>query len=1398
MIRSEDKDCLLETFASYVPALVLRRLETDLGSLTAPLSEHYDAALLSADISGFTQLTNQLVQQHQDGVEELSLILNAYFGQLIDLVMAHGGDIIEFTGDGLLAIWPAAVYGEDVATVIYRAAQCGLMAQQVLNGHEFANGVRLFVRIGVGTGEVLVATVGGMLGRWELLMAGEPLTQVSAAQGLAAPGDVVLSNEAWELVKPWCTGYPVGYSSFVEHGYREKVVGYREWYAARQSGKVEQSSTGRFHNGFHLEHARRYLPPRPLPEIAIRPEMVAAIRSYLPGALLARLDAGLSDWVAELRRVTVLFINVEGVPYDAADILERLQHDMLELQAIMYRYEGSLNQFIVDDKGTLLIVALGLPPLTHEDDAVRGVQMALDIQQRLRERGLGGAIGITTGRIFCGSRGNQRRRDYAMIGDVMNMAARLMQAARDDVLCDEPTYQAAQTALAFDVLPPIMVKGNTEPVPVYRPYGRVRATVCHRTVIVGRAAEQKLLSERLRVLSEQGVGSVVLIEGEAGMGKSRLVDFVLERAQGWEIGCWRGKGDAIEQATPYHIWQALFWQLFGLDDDPDTPESHRLRVFSVLEDDAAIMRLLPLLNAVLPLDLADNEITQQMIGQVRADNTRELLLRVVQHRTRRGPSLIVLEDANWLDSASWALTMAISQHIPSLMLVITTRPLSDPSSGVALLKGSLEFELSQATGDGPPGLSDVCPFPFATTTADGAEYGYLLRRADAYRLVLGALSYADTSTLVGQYLGVAQVPERVGALIYERAQGNPFFSQELAYALRDAGMVTIADGVCQIAPGAPDLDGLHFPETVQGVIISRIDRLNQSQQLALKIASVIGQVVEYPILYDIYPVASEKPALPTYLHTFERLDIMRMEKATPSPVYAFRHIITQEVVYTMLLAAQRRDLHRAVAEWYERVHADDLTHYLELLVHHWSKAEVPERVMQYAEQAGEQALRTFANQEAVQFFERALALPGGNRARLERLLGEAYLGLGDLRASRHHLEQSAAALGRPVPADRRVLSAWLVQQVARQAWHRFARGWHRYCSFDARRVLAESAHIYGLLASVYYLSNDTFRAMYASVRCLNLTERTGEYSRWLSYAYAHICMMAGSVMLHTVAASYGRRALAVAWQGDDAPMLAYVLNLNGLYRVGVGHWRYARGALEVAAGLCERFGDWTMWGATMTLLAQVAYYQGDFERSYELFRHLSEQAQQQGNMLHRAWAAGGLGQNALRLGRLDEAARLLEEAIAWLSENADRASLISNYGLLAMVHARREQWPEARAAADEAVALIEALPLPTAYYLIEGYAGVAEVYLGLWQAQPPGMDGAAVAAGARQACQRLHGFARFFPIGRPRAWLCQGMLEWLSGRRGRALLAWYRSLAAAERLGMRYEQTRARVWLGRR
>ena len=895
----------VENVASFLPIRVLNCFAADSTPLASPVSGSFEAAVLFVDISGFTALTERLAQKGAIGVEELTTHLNAYFGQLIELIIAHKGDIFKFAGDAMLAIWPAESMSLYLAT--YCAAQCALAILNDLGKYQAAN-TELRLHMGIGAGKLQEFYIGGLNGRWEYLVAGEPIAQVGLAETAAGIGEVCLSLTAWELIK----------DQFV--------------------GTLLASNVVRL-EGFNLLNSvadRRLLNIGESPPIAIYDEMQELLERYISVGVLERLKVGQTDWLGDLRRVCVMFLNLPGIDYGAEGALDFISTIISAVQNILQVYEGTLNKFLVDDKGSTLVIGFGLPPFSHEDDSVRCAIAGMALLENLRSLGLQPKIGIATGTCYSGVIGSQQRREYTIIGAVVNLAARLMQAAQDGILCDERTFEFAKARIQFESLTPIKLKGIKDAVKVFCPLREVRQNLpwwmAGKTEksIVGREKERLLLGHKLEQL-KVGISGVVAICGEAGIGKSCLIENLLLQAQELGVGSLVGAGNAIARSKPYHAWNAVFSHLWDLSFLTNL-EAKKSQILDLLEDEPQWLEKAALLNEVLGLDLPDTEVSAALVGQQRAEATRDLLVQLLQDSVNRSPKLLVLEDAHWLDSSSWALVLAVAQKVKPLLLAIARRPM----------------------GEQVP-----------------EEYDRMLRIEGVEQLHLEAMPATDTLDLLCRRLGVKSLPDSMAELIEKKAEGNPFFSEELAYGLREAGVIEIQNGECRIAAGVGNLNELNFPATVQAVIASRIDRLSPREQLTLKVASAIGRSFGFRLLQDIHPIEEDKPELPNYLMKLERFDLTPMETPEPDLRYMFKHIITQEVAYGLMLHSQRRQIHESLALWYERSY-EELSGFYAILAHHWSQTLVAEKAIFYLEKAGEQAVRSHALREAVQFFSEAL------------------------------------------------------------------------------------------------------------------------------------------------------------------------------------------------------------------------------------------------------------------------------------------------------------------------------------------------------------------------------------------------------------------------------------------
>ncbi|MBF2028142.1 MAG: AAA family ATPase [Oscillatoriales cyanobacterium C42_A2020_001] len=889
---------------SYIPTLLVSQIAKTLNQEELGEFEQQCGTVMLADISGFTALTEQLMQQGLTGVEALTERLNAFLGELITLITDHGGDVIKFAGDALLSFWSASAHAESLETVTHWAAQCAIAMQKYLDQSPVAGEEALALRIGLGVGNVQIALVGHPREWKELVFAGDPLVQMGAAERQAKPHEIVVSPQMWTLLQSQGNG------TVLETGFV----------------RLETLAT----------------PPITCCKLSFNTTIDAVERllPYIPKVLQTQFHSDHEQWVSELRRITVLFVNLPNFNYQSQQDFNLLQRVMTEMQQIVNEYEGTFNKFLVDDKGSTIIIGFGIPPATHEDDAVRAVQAAMALQNRFAALEVRTSIGITTGRVYCGVVGSHVRREYTVLGDAVNLAARLMQAADGKILCDRATYEAADS-LSFLPLPAIQVKGKANAIAVFRPQTSVAkdsqtdanpsAVALTRNALVGRDSQRQFFVHKLEQL-QQGKGAVVLIEGVPGIGKSRLLEDLMSQRDRFQLGWLIGTGTAIERSKPYHAWQSVLAAILHLNQAATPPQQRQWVLDQLPAYPETVQQLAPLLNPLLPLDLPENEITQALSGKEKAQKTRELCVQLLQKVTASLPTVLVIDDAHWLDSASWALTLAIAEQVPSLLLVVATRPLTDP-------------------------LIDAVQF---------------MQLPSLERLKLEPLPPDDSLELVRQRLGVAVLPPELAHLLQTKAQGNPFFSEELVCSLQERGLIFVRDGACHLAPGVKDFSEIPMPDTIQGVITSRIDRLAPEQQLTIKVASVIGQVFSYRILREVYPIESDRHYLSKHLKNLETFDMTFLHSQEPELAHSFKHRIVQEVAYNLMLFSQRRKLHRMVAEWYEQTYQEDLSPFYALLAHHWHLAENALKAIEYFELAGQQAVTNDANVEAIDFYSTAI------------------------------------------------------------------------------------------------------------------------------------------------------------------------------------------------------------------------------------------------------------------------------------------------------------------------------------------------------------------------------------------------------------------------------------------
>lgn len=835
-----------DSLLSFVPQVVRRRVLAGQEPLLGV--EYVEGVILASDVSGFTQLALSM-RDTPDAIEELSTILNSGFAGLIDVIAEAGGDVLGFAGDALMAYWPSA---PDAAV---SAGWAALEAQRRLAQGDH----RIKLRIGLGVGTIAMATVGGEGNRWFLTLGGAAPAEAVVLQSRAELGQVAVSDGYVHLAGS------AGVTSDDDGVHRLVAV----------QGSPSRASTSPSYG-------------RSLDESTL-----AALRPHVPVSVVDRLIAGHDHFLSELRTVTVGLLATPGLE-DPARLAE-LQDVVAAVQRSAYAYGGVVDPG-VDEKGITFRIAFGVPPFAHEDDVDRALSAVRAIDHELTSRGVDHGIGVKTGQAFCGTLGNDVRREYALLSDIVSMAARLAGAAGDpdhpSVLCDVATADGARSRWSFDTPISLRLKSTSELYTAFGLLDRVARAGLGSDAILGRDNEIEQVCGLVATPPAGAHGRLVVIEGEPGIGKSSLLGAVEQALQGTGVTMRVGFADSLQRSAPFQAWAAILAGLMDLGAVARADVAdHLLR---------RVGQRAPLLSPVLAIDIPDTEETASLAGEQRAAATQSLLLELLAtDRERTGSLVLLLEDAHWFDSASWSL-LADAVALQGVVVVITTRQDSPDT----------RRELARVGTDNETILIHLEPLPTD-----------------------------DVRRLAQASLGVAEIDDNVEAMLVETCKGNPFFVVELVQALAQRGALVVDSGTARLV----EEEAVHVPTTIQAAITSRVDNLSADQQLTMKVASVVGSAFEVDVLGEIHPTARSRGGLTQDLRVLVDRDLI-----VPSHdgSYEFNHVLTREVAYGLMTGDQRRALHRSLATFYESAD-DDLEYLYPTLAHHWLQAEDDDKAVSY-------------------------------------------------------------------------------------------------------------------------------------------------------------------------------------------------------------------------------------------------------------------------------------------------------------------------------------------------------------------------------------------------------------------------------------------------------------------
>ena len=962
------------------------------------------------------------------------------------------------------------------------------------------------------------------------------------------------------------------------------------------------------------------------PAAPVAPPSARPIASYTPKHLADKVLKARSAIEGERRQVTVLFADIAGFTSLAEERDPEEVHQIVDrcfeaITAEVHRFEGTINQYTGDG-----VMALFGAPIAHEDSARRAVHAALGIQRALRdlsreiEARQGPAIrmriGLNTGPVVVGRIGDDLRMDYTAVGDTTNVAARLQQAARPGgVLVSESTLRAIGGFFETLDLGEQAVKGHA-PVrahEVLRPRGRRTrldaAIERGLTPLVGRARELDILRERFREVLT-GRGQVVFVAGEAGIGKSRLLlEFRRGLAEAGEDATWlEGQCVSFGQAIPFLPVVDQLRRNFGIEELDGEPEiiakiEHGMRRMGGL--DAQI----PYVRYLLAVDPGDPKV-----AAIDAAARRSRILEAVRALSLAGAQIrtlvLVFEDLHWIDASS-------EEYLASLMDAVA-------SARILLV-------LTHRIGYAPPFGSRS----FYTT------------------LTLHALSEDDALAMAGSVLGGADFPRELREALTAKAEGVPLYVEEVAKTLLDVGVLRRENGGYRLVRR---LEEVSIPDTIQGIIMARLDRLGEDGKRTVQLASVIGRQFLKRLLGRIAGLTHELDGL---LGELKTLEIVYELGLLPEPAYIFKHAVIQDVAYQSLLVQRRRDLHRAVGQAIEELFADRLADHYEELAHHFAQGEAWAKAFDYLVRSADKARDTYANEAALVHYARAievasrvtpeLALPTvleiyQRRARLQVVVAknvEAIEGLEKMlelarAAGDRRLEGEALA---DLAFTHGMTLLWEHQPVAaRYADEAVALG--REIGDD--RILTKALSTRGIVHCSYGELDQAVRLIEESVR---LGEPLGAPDLYLTGLVFLGIFHNWQGEFHRAIAVQRRVAREAQAIHDEFNEGLALWNL-GLAHVGHGLYAEARGVLDDGlAKARERKSHYNV-GRITNSLGWLHQELGDFRRALELDREAAELGRHHkiGNV--EVSSQINIGGDLVRMGEPGQALAMLEGMVA--------------------------------------------------------------------------------------------------------------------------------------------------------
>ena len=643
----------------------------------------------------------------------------------------------------------------------------------------------------------------------------------------------------------------------------------------------------------------------------------------------------------ERKLVTIMFSDLSGYTsmterLDPEDVKKIMDHIFGKIIRIIKYYEGFIEKLI----GDAVMAVFGMPTV-HEDDPIRAIKAALDMHSAVKkispqfEEMIGQPLflhtGINTGLVVTGKY-DVDKGIHGLTGDAINLASRLEGIAQNDEIGIGPeTYNLTRNFFVFDKIKYVKIKGKEHPVSVHKVLSSKRDSLkTHRVHgiqadLTGRDDEIKLLTESVEEL-EKGKGSILLIRGEPGTGKSRLKKELKESIRSENILWTEGHAYDHSQKTPYYPLINLLTQVFNID-EKDTHEVIKkkieFRVSQLLGDSSEYITFI---GNLFSLEYPETASISPEAWKKKLHKSVEALILALRKEKN---IIICFEDLHWADPSFIDLLLFLINQISSkILFILTYRPSDDLS-----FFNTIEYPNSRSS-----------------------------------LIELRELSEYDTLLMLKSLLKSSDVPNELYKFVCIKTEGNPFFLEEVINSLIENEILCKENEEWILKT---EIDSINVPSTIQGVLNARLDSMEQSRKIVFQEASVIGRTFNYQLLKKITLFSD---SIDKHLSELTALDLLQIKSLKPELEYKFKHALTQEVAYNSLLKSQRKEIHGKIGFEIERLFKDRLPEFYESLSYHFTESGLVDKALDYLTKSGDKHLRRFAVKEAHENYLEAFKL----------------------------------------------------------------------------------------------------------------------------------------------------------------------------------------------------------------------------------------------------------------------------------------------------------------------------------------------------------------------------------------------------------------------------------------